>query len=86
MAYSSPTTERISVLFAGGYWARRLLPTGIGYVPVASRPRISLTSLEGVSIVTLVELCIMADYSMTAGWIPIPFVGVVGLDASDATV
>jgi len=73
MADCSTTTERISILFAGGYWARRQLRTGIRYVSVASKPRISLTSLEGVTIVTLVEFCSMADYSTTAGWIPILF-------------
>jgi len=53
MADYSTTTRRIPILFAGGCWARRQLHAGIMYVPLASKLRISLFSVEVVSIVAL---------------------------------
>ena len=48
IADSSTTVRGIPPLFAGGCWARRQLHAGIRYVPVASKLRISLSSIEGV--------------------------------------
>ena len=42
------TASRIPVLFHGGYRAQRPLHGGIKYVPVVSKLRISLSSVEGV--------------------------------------
>jgi len=53
MADSSTTSGRIPILFAGGCWARRQLHAGIWYLPLASKLRISLFSVEVVSIVAL---------------------------------
>jgi len=53
MADYSTTTPRIPIQFAGGCWARRQLHGGIRYVPLASKPRISLSSVDVVSIVGL---------------------------------
>ena len=47
MADSSTTVRGILILFVGGCWARRQLHAGIRYVSVASKPRISLASVEG---------------------------------------
>ena len=47
MADSSTTIRGIPILFAGGCWARRQLHAGIRYIPVASKLRISLASVEG---------------------------------------
>jgi len=66
MANYSTTARRIQILFAGGYWSRRQLRNGIRDVAVASKPRISLTTLEGVLGSMLAELYSMADYSTTA--------------------
>jgi len=66
MADYARTAGRIPILFAGGEWARRQLRTGIRYVPVASKPRISLTSVEGVLGSMLAEFYSMADCSTTA--------------------
>ena len=46
MADSSTTERGIPIRFAGGYWAQRQLYVGIRYVPVASKLRISLASVE----------------------------------------
>jgi len=75
MADYSTTTRQIQILFAGGYWGQRWLRNGIKDVPVASKLRILLTSLEGVLGSMLAELSSMADYSTTARWIPILFAG-----------
>ena len=48
MADSSPTVRAIPVQFAGGRWAQRQLRASIRYVPVASKLRISLASVEVV--------------------------------------
>ena len=64
MADSSPTVIGIPILIAGGCWARRQLHAGIRYVPVASKLRISLASVEGRHS-TLVEFYSMADSSTT---------------------
>ena len=48
MADYTPTVRAIPIRFAGGHWARRQLHAGIRYVPVASKLRISLASVEGV--------------------------------------
>jgi len=83
--YSTPA-RRIHIRFAGGCWARCQLRNGIRDGPVASKLRISLTSMEGVLGSMLAEFYSMADYSTPARRIPIRFAGVVGLDASYATV
>jgi len=75
MADYSTAAGCIPIPFAVGYWARRHLRRGIGYVIVALRPGISLTSLKGVSIVTLVELYWIKDYTTTARRIPILLAG-----------
>jgi len=73
MADYARTGGRIPILFSGGYWAQRQLHAGIEHVPVASEPRISLSSLEGVLGNMLVELYLIADYSTRVGHIPILF-------------
>jgi len=75
MADYSTTARRIQIVFARGYWSRRQLRNGIKDVPVASKPRISLTSLEGVLGSMLAEPYSMADYSTTASRIQIQFSG-----------
>jgi len=55
--------------FAGGCWARCQLPNGIRYIPVASKPRKSLSSVEGVLGIKLGIFYSMADISTTAGGI-----------------
>ena len=47
IAHSFTTVIGIPILFARGYWARRQLHVSIRYVPVASKVRISLASMEG---------------------------------------
>ena len=47
MADYSTTVRGILIWIAGGCWARRQLHAGIRYVPVASKLRISLASVEG---------------------------------------
>jgi len=71
----STTTSRILDSFAGGSWARRQLRNGINHVPVASKPTISLSSVEGVLGSMLAEFYSMADYSTTVSRIQIRFVG-----------
>jgi len=66
MADYSTTARRIQIPFAGGYWPRRQLRNGIKDVLVASKLRISPTSLEGVLGSMLAEFYSMADYSTTA--------------------
>jgi len=61
--------------FAGGCWARCQLPNGIRYVPVASKPRKSLSSVEGVLGIKLAIFYSMADISTTAGRILTLFAG-----------
>jgi len=73
MADCSTTTKWISILFAGGHEARRQLRTSIRYVPVASKPRIPLTSVERVLGSMLVQFYSIADCSTTAGPIPTVF-------------
>ena len=74
MADSSTTARRISILIAGGCWARCQLQAGIRYVPVASKLRISLASVEGRQG-TLAEFYSMADSSTTVLGIPILIAG-----------
>jgi len=62
----STTTRPITDPFAGGCWARRQLPNGIQYVPVASKPRISLFSVEGVLGTMQAEFYSIADFSTAA--------------------
>jgi len=50
----------------GDRWARRQLRNGIRYVPVASKLRKSLSSVEGVLGIKLAIFYSMADYSTTA--------------------
>jgi len=66
MADHSTASRQILMLFAGGCWARRQIPTGIRYVSVASKLRNPLFSGEGVLRITLAILYSMADYSTTA--------------------
>ena len=47
MADCSPTVTGIPFLIAGGCWAQCQLHTGIRYVPVTSKLRISLASVVG---------------------------------------
>ena len=75
MADSSAAAARISILFSGDCWAQRQLHAGIRYVSVGSKLRKSLSSMEGVSMLTLAEFYSMADSSPTAGHIPILFSG-----------
>jgi len=75
MADYSTTTAPILDLIAGDCWARRQLRNGIRYLPVASKPRKSLSSVERIFIVALAIIYSMADYSTTAGRILIPFAG-----------
>jgi len=67
----STTTWWIPVRFMGGCWARRQLRNSIRDVPVASRLRISYTSLCEVSGSMRAELYSIADYSTTTWRIPI---------------
>jgi len=67
------TTWRIPVSFAGGCWARRQLRNDINYVPVASKPRISPSSVEGVLGTMLAEFYSFADSSTATGQISILF-------------
>ena len=71
MADSSTTIADIPIRIAGGCWARCQLHAGIRYVPVASKLRISLASLEGRLCSTLAEFYSMADSSTTVAGIPI---------------
>ena len=73
MADYSSTAARISILSSGDCWAQRQLHAGIRYVSVGSKLRKSLSSMEGVSMLTLAEFYSMADSSPTAGHIPILF-------------
>jgi len=66
MADYSTTAGRIFILFQKGCWARCQLVNNIRYVSVASKLRISLSSLEGVLGIKLAILYSMADYSTTA--------------------
>jgi len=75
MADYSTTVRRIQIRFAGGCWARRQLRNGIKDVSVASKLRISLTSLEGGLGSMLAEFYTIADSSTTAGRISILFAG-----------
>jgi len=75
MSDKSTTAGWIPIPFPDGCWAQHQLHVGIPYVPVASKLRISLSSVEGVLASIMVELYSMADYSRTAGRIPIPFAG-----------
>ena len=75
MGDSSTTVSGIPILIAGGCWARCQLHVGtIKYVPVASKLRISLASVE-VRHCTLAEFYSMADYSTTVRVIPIRIAG-----------
>ena len=74
MADYSTTVRGIPIRIAGGHWARRQLHAGIRYVPVASKLRISLASVE-VRHSTLAEFYSMADSSTTTAGIPIRFEG-----------
>ena len=75
MADISTTALRILMHFAGGCWARCQLPNGIRYVPIASKPRKSLSSVEGVLDIKLAIFYSMADISTTAGRVLTLFAG-----------
>ena len=74
MADSSTTIRGIPIRFQGEYWARRQLHGGIRYVPVASKLRISLASMEGGSSMQA-DFYSIADCSTTVTGIPIRFAG-----------
>jgi len=63
----STTAGRILMLFAGDCWTRCQPPNGVRYVSVASRLRISPSSVEGVLGIKLAIFYSTADYSTTAG-------------------
>jgi len=71
----STTAAEIPILFAGGCWTSRQLRNGIRDIPVASKPRISLSSVEGVLGTMQAEFYSIADSSTTAGSIAILFAG-----------
>jgi len=75
MADYSTTAGRILFLFPGDCWTGRQLSNGIRYVSVASKLRISVSSIERIFIVALVILYSTADYSTTVGRILILFAG-----------
>ena len=62
----STTAPHIRIPLPGGCWARRQPRNGIRDVTMASKPRISLTSLEGVVGSMLGEFYSMVDYSRSA--------------------
>ena len=70
----STTVTGIPIRIAGSYWARRQHHAGIKYVPVASKLRISLASLEGVHL-ALAEFYLMAYCSTSVRGIPILIAG-----------
>ena len=74
MADYSTTVRGIPIWIAGDCWARRQLHAGIRYVPVASKLRISLASVEGRHS-SLAEFYSMADSSTTVRGIPIRIAG-----------
>ena len=74
MVDSSTTFRGISTQIAGGCWAHRQLHAGIRYIPVPSKLRISLVSVEG-SHSSLAEFYSMVDSSTTVWGIPIRIVG-----------
>ena len=74
MADSSTTVLGIPILIPGDCWARHLLHAGIRYVPVASKLRISLASVEGRHS-TQAEFYSMAESSTTVQGIPIRITG-----------
>jgi len=75
MADSSTTGSLILDPFAGGCWARRQLRNGIRYVPVSSKLRNSLSSVEGVLGIKLAIFYSTVDCSTTARRILILFAG-----------
>jgi len=83
IADSSTTVKGIPILFIGGSWARRPLHAGIGYISVASKPRIWLSSVKGfLGSTMLAEFYSIAEYSTIEGGLKFSFLEVVGLDAS----
>ena len=70
----STTVRGIPIRIAGGCWARRQLHASIKYVPVASKLRISLASVEGGSSI-LADYYLIVDCSTTVRGIPIRFAG-----------
>ena len=73
----STTGRRNLIPFMGGCWARRQPPNGIEYVPVTSKPRNSLASVERIFtvVVALASFYPTDDYSTTARPILILFAG-----------
>ena len=65
----STTTLQILIHFVGGCWARRQLRNGVRYVPIASKLRNSLSSVEGLLARKLVLFNSTADYSTTTSQI-----------------
>ena len=75
IADSSTTATWIPILFAGGCWAHSQPYNGIGFVPIARKLRKFLSSMDGVTMLTLAEFHSMADSSTAAAPIPILFAG-----------
>jgi len=76
MADFTTTTGQISVLFIGPYWARCQLPNSIKDVSVASKLTISLTSVEGTSIVlTVIGVVIFLRVSKYISLVALHFIG-----------
>ena len=75
MADYFTTAARISILFPGVCWAQRQLHAGMRYVSVGSKLIQSLSSMEGISILTLAEFCSVAGSSTAAARIPIVIPG-----------
>jgi len=75
MADSSTTGAPILNLIEGGCWAGRQLRNSLGYVPVASKPMKSLSSVEGVLGLKLAIFYSMGDISTTGRQILIPLAG-----------
>jgi len=71
----SRRTFRIPGSLAGGCCARHQLRNGIDYVPVASKPRISMSSVKGVLATMLADIYSIAHSSTPDGRISILFKG-----------
>jgi len=86
MADPATTTAPIPNMNPGGCWAQCQLRNCIRYVPVTSRLRKSLSSVEGESSIKLAIFYSMADMYTADGRILYPLQEAVGLDASYAMV
>jgi len=75
MADYSTTVSLILILFAGDLWAQCQPCKGIRYVPVASKLRKSMSSVDNVLSIKRVIFYLAADCSTAAGRILIVFTG-----------